>query len=784
MPAPESISDYLRAFSSEMGERILESFPPLHAVDDPPSPLIGKLLRKPYPAQTLAIMGLVRRWQQARAGAVIAECGTGKTLISLGAVHTHAENRPFTALAMVPPQLVEKWARETLLTLPRARVFVIDGLRTPTSAKGHYGVNEVRLRKGRIVREGLQTSLTELRLRKTSTSARKRWDLVCGSSTVFVVGRDRAKLGYFWRHAYRVAHCGRYQGSVVNPDSGAPAYLGDDGERLLAMDFKKAKLSEMLGIDTNGTNHVRRPLYSALWQADGKKTRRFAPATFIGRYMEGFFDYAIADEVHELKGDTAQGNALGTLASCAQHIAVLTGTLLGGYADELFNILFRLGPSRMLAEGFEHGEPGVRAFTETYGLLEKITVIEPADNACSEGRISKRVRHRPGASPLLFGRFLMSLGTFVSLEDISDALPPYQEEIVSVEMDQPLKEAYEDLEQDIKTALREHRGNQSVISVALNALLAYPDRLYGFGDLIGREFNPETQRREPFLIAATRDLDENFVYAKERRLVEEIKASLDRGRRVQVYAVYTQKRDVTRRLERILAKEGIRVALLTTEVAPELREAWYERQLRAGVQVVICHPRLVQTGLDLWSFPDIFFYETGYSIYTLRQASRRSWRIGQRSNVNVKFFYYADTMQETCVRLMGKKLLVSLAMEGKFASDGLQAIDEGDDILMAMARELVTEKGIGENAAAVWKELQKQQAEVFGVRTLGVPPPDTGDGPMTEAVPDVFVPPSELLPEVVSQLLTFGTSLETVRRRKGSRRPTDATTLSDQLALF
>jgi hypothetical protein len=43
-------------------------------------------------------------------------------------------------------------------------------------------------------------------------------------------------------------------------------------------------------------------------------------------------------------------------------------------------------------------------------------------------------------------------------------------------------------------------------------------------------------------------------------------------------------------------------------------------------------------------------------------------------------------------------MLVSLAMEGKFATDGLQAIDEGDDILMAMARELVTEKGIGESA--------------------------------------------------------------------------------------
>ena len=785
MPLPETISEYLRSHSSQLGERILESFPPLHAIDDPPSPLISQLLRKPYPAQTLCIMGLVRRWQQARAGAVVAECGTGKTLISLGAVHTHAEGRPFTALAMVPPQLVEKWCREAILTLPRVRVFIIDGLRTPTHSKCYHGVNEVKLRNGRIVREGLKASLSELRLRKTAPSARKRWDSICPSPAIFVVGRDRAKLGYFWRHAYQVARCGRYQGSVINPDSGSPVYLGSEGERLLAMDFKKVKLSEVLG-QSEGTNHARRTLYSPLWQADGHKIRRFAPVDFIGRYMgNNFFDYAIADEVHELKGgDTAQGNALGTLASCARHIAVLTGTLLGGYALDLFNILFRLEPSRMLEEGFEHGEAGVRAFTEAYGLLEKITVIEPADNACSEARVTTRLRHRPGASPLMFGRFLMSLGAFVSLEDISDALPPYREEVVSIEMDEPLKKAYEDLEEDIKKALREHRGNQSVISVALNALLAYPDRPFGFGDLIGREFNPETQRREPFLIAATRDLDQNLVYAKERRLVEEIKSSLERGRKIQVFAVYTQKRDVTRRLESILAKEGIHVAVLTTQVSPEEREAWYERQLRAGVQVVIGHPRLVQTGLDLWSFPDIFFYETGYSIYTLRQASRRSWRIGQHSNVNVKFFYYAGTMQEACLRLMGKKLLVSLAMEGKFASDGLQAIDEGDDILMAMARELVTEKGIGESADAVWKQLQRQQAEVFGVRTVETSPSEMVAEPPERDVPEVIIPPAAPIPAAVTQLLMFGMSHEAVQRRKASHRPSSPVTASDQLGLF
>ena len=44
---------------------------------------------------------------------------------------------------------------------------------------------------------------------------------------------------------------------------------------------------------------------------------------------------------------------------------------------------------------------------------------------------------------------------------------------------------------------------------------------------------------------------------------------------------------------------------------------------------------------------------------------------------------------------------------------------------------------------------------------------------MTDSVPDVLVPPPEPLPEVVTQLLMFGTSLENGRRRKGSRRPNE-----------
>jgi hypothetical protein len=281
--------------------------------------------------------------------------------------------------------------------------------------------------------------------------------------------------------------------------------------------------------------------------------------------------------------------------------------------------------------------------------------------------------------------------------------------------------------------------------------------------------------RERFLIAETQNLNEAHVYAKERRLVEEVKSELRRGRRSQIYAVYTKKRDVTCRLERILTSEGIRVALLTTDVPPESREAWYERQLRAGVQAVICHPKLVQTGLDLIDFPTILFYETGYSIYVLRQASRRSWRIGQRLPVKVKFLHYAETMQESCLRLMGKKLLVSLAMEGKFSSEGLQSINDEDDILMAMARELVTEKGIGESADAVWATLQKKQDDAIGTRK-----PEEMEVPAERAVTEI--PLVERTVTLVDEWSALKSAVD-LPRRKGSRRSNSATP-DGQLALF
>ena len=117
--------------------------------------------------------------------------------------------------------------------------------------------------------------------------------------------------------------------------------------------------------------------------------------------------------------------------------------------------------------------------------------------------------------------------------------------------------------------------------------------------------------------------------------------------------------------------------------------------------------------MDLLAFPTLYFYETGYSLHTLRQASRRSWRIGQRFPVRVKFVTYSGTMQETCLRLMGKKMLVALMMEGKFSGEGLQALDTDEDLMSAMARELVEKAGVGESADAVWRELDHERDRVL-----------------------------------------------------------------------
>jgi hypothetical protein len=210
MQSLDTIHQYLERHSDEIGNWILTSYPALYGADEAPSPLLSRMVRVPYPAQTLAIMGVSKRWQLARNAIVVAECGAGKTLIALGSMLVHSAGGPFSGLVIAPPHLVEKWAQETFLTPPQVRVFLIDDMRNGGDPKEPHGINEARLRRGEIVREGLHISLAELR-----RLGRGGWRKLCPGTTIFCIGREKAKLSYFWKHCYGKSRSGRYLGSLI-----------------------------------------------------------------------------------------------------------------------------------------------------------------------------------------------------------------------------------------------------------------------------------------------------------------------------------------------------------------------------------------------------------------------------------------------------------------------------------------------------------------------------------------------------------------------------------------
>jgi hypothetical protein len=695
----ETYHDYLRTYANVLGARIVEMYRPLQGPKDPVAAALKTLLRRPLPVQAMTITGAAKYLQREASVRLVGECGTGKTLMSIGIAHAHADQKPYSALVMCPPHLVLKWAREVLITVPRARAFVIYDLRNGGDPKNPHGVVEVSMRNGHIVARGIKTSVTALR-----KMGRKEWLQHCSVPAYFIVSKETGKLGYFWKHAYTEPKSGASLNCITNPDTGR-IVPNEEGGRLLRGDFEDVKHFEVIQ-RKDGTEN-----YSPLWEADRSKIQRMAPLEYMGRYMKRFFDYAFADEMHQLANDTAQGNNLAVLRRISRKLIGNTGTLMGGYASDLFHIFYRMEPWKMVAEGFEAGSQGMADFQATYGVLESIEKVPDEDNACTRApKSTSRLAKRPGASPLLFGKFLMSSTVFVSLEDIAEFLPPYEESVCEVPLEGELAKAYDGIQGDIQQALRENRGNRSLMSLMLHRLMLYPDHPFGIGDIIGKRFDPREKRLVPFLVSRAPDLPKDQLYPKEQKLIEEIREELRQGRRCQVFATFTGEYDVPERLQSLLRQAGFTVAVLRSTVPALKREQWYAQRVKEGVEVVIGHPKLVETGLDLLWFPTILFYETGYSLHTLRQASRRSWRIGQRYPVRVKFLIYGGTTQRTCLRLMGKKMLVALMMEGKFSGEGLHSMDADDDMLAAMARELVEKGGVGESADAVWQELRKERA--------------------------------------------------------------------------
>jgi hypothetical protein len=105
------------------------------------------------------------------------------------------------------------------------------------------------------------------------------------------------------------------------------------------------------------------------------------------------------------------------------------------------------------------------------------------------------------------------------------------------------------------------------------------------------------------------------------------------------------------------------------------------------------------------------FFQTGYSIFTLRQASRRSWRIGQTQPVKVYYLSYSNSLQEKALKLIASKLETALAVEGDLSDKGLTALSEADNsILVELAKSLIEgEKATPDDVKDAWtKAVEKE----------------------------------------------------------------------------
>lgn len=650
-----NFKEFIETYASELKRVIIEHNSPVYDPDDEgiweqeKRERLKSLKRAPFRAQANAVIALAKGFLKLNERGLIltAEMGTGKTIMAICTSFLVCGPNSRT-IVMCPGHLVKKWIREIKETVPHA---VCVNLNRP-------GLFDL------------------FRFHRTKPSSRE----------FYVIGKERAKN-----------HFQRVRGTM-------------EREHLTAI-CPRCGNEVPEGVKANILKYCCAECGEPLWQADHKSNlRRFAKSEWVKRYLgRGFFDFFIADEVHQYKsGNSAQGQAFANFVNASKKTLCLTGTLMGGYSSNLFYLLWRLCPRRMsklTGTGYSH----VQAFSERYGVMEEIVKEVESANAASIGtRRRVTVRERPGISPLIFTDILLEISIFMRLEDVATELPPYREHVVAVDMTEAQREEYMDFErilrEEVQMALR--AGSRSLLGAMLQSLLAYPDGARR-GEIVRHPHKVYPDTGEPLVIAAGPALDIPIL-PKEEKLLEVLKEQKALGRKVMVCLEHTGTRDLIPDLMERMEEAGLKFLVLRqTTTSAENREEWLKSRIQDGYDGLISNPRLVETGLDLLEFPTILFFQTGYSPFTLRQASRRSWRIGQYKPVEVYYLAYKNTMQEMALSLMATKMQVALAVEGDLSDKGLTALAEGDtSMLVQMAKSLVaTENKVSVEDA--WTEYTK-----------------------------------------------------------------------------
>ena len=688
-----SLRDFLEEYGESMAEKTTRELSIIHdpsmEKEEGISSLLKDLKKRPFASQGEIIKACYKSMMSGnRAVYMVCEMGTGKTLMAIAITYIlHKFNGLNRVLVICPPHLVLKWIQEIKDSLAGIRACNLNG-------------KDV-IRKLEILRKEPGTTGLEF----------------------FVIGRERAKTGFLWRPAVVIR-----RKKLFCPKCGQEL-LDRDGYPLGVFEtntqgrFKKRHacsnfvLKWQYDPDAGMHHKIMTPCGEQLWQPDitRKNYRKTIPAKFIKAKMKGFFDILIADEVHMYKNQSGQGYAFGALTAACKYTLCLTGTLAGGYSSDVYHLLFRTHPQLMLEDKNKWGNP--KRFIERYGVLEKITTVKEEDGLTTKAKRRTVIREKPGISPLL-ARMLLSNSVFMRLSDCMEHLQPYEEDVIELSMDPQMAQLYAEFEETLKEALQQALaiGDNSLLGGYLHALLSYPERIYKGVEVI----HPHTKK----LIAYGPPLQ--GVMPKEHELISIIKHELEQQRKVMVYFQNSLSTDISPRIVSMLEQEDIRVKVLRsgdTEGRARIIDNWVKK----GMDVLMTNPKKVEVGMDLLDFPSIIFYQIPMSTYTLRQASRRSWRIPQEKPVKVYFLTYSGTMQTRLMHLMADKLISSLALEGELSNKGLAALsDTSDSMAKELAKMLLEKSASGENRSLkdIWAAYRKKEVQVEVTINRGMSDPE------------------------------------------------------------
>ena len=497
---------------------------------------------------------------------------------------------------------------------------------------------------------------------------------------------------------YKCRACGAklWQSTVSNLNS----QKCDEGKWIKYTHFKNRKKADKTSVWILKGNEAAYccekgiPL-EELERSPNRRNRKISPADFIHRYLKGFFDFGIVDELHKFKGGgSAQGIAMHDIIKSCHKVIGLTGTLAGGYSEDLFYLFFRLEPRRMKEYGFDYNK--ISEFADVYGTQEAAFEFENSSgmNANSKGKQTSQKKSKPGISPLIFSNFLIDRCIFLNIEDLGAHIPELDEQIVLVDPEPDTLSEYK----GVLASIKSYGGNMlnALSAASLQFGLAWLDKPYDYGPII----HPKTGT----VVYKTKDYfpEEGHYLPKEKALIDFINQEQKENRRVFVYAEYTGKEHckVTDRLKKII-EEGCeltgRVEILnSTSPKSEDREAWLKKKATEGVQVIITNPACVETGLDFifkvddvtYNYPSICFFQCGFNLFTMMQAARRHLRANQTELCKTRYFAYSGTAQQTACILMANKQIASAAIQGNFSSEGLAAMANSVDARLQLLQAL------------------------------------------------------------------------------------------------